>query len=81
MKYALGCRLGDGRKMRLFLSSGSFLIHFYLSTYVIEEKHVMSLKSYKVLLRQRRVHKAMGEVKEMFKLLSRYKQLEILMFK
>lgn len=27
MKYAQGCRLGDRRKMRLFLSSRSFLIH------------------------------------------------------
>lgn len=61
--------------MRLFLSSGSFLIHLYLPTYVMEEKHVMSRKNYKVLIRQKRVHKA---VEEMFKRLSKYKELEIL---
>lgn len=44
----------------------------------MEEKHVMSHKSYKGLIRQKRLHKAMEEVEEMFKWLSKYKELEIL---
>lgn len=52
--------------MSCFSPPGVFLHTYIMSTYIMEGEHVMSHKSYKVLVREKRVHMALEEMEERF---------------